>query len=144
MIRKAEIEDAANIAKCIDSALDQFQTMPLSQSIFSVDALKRLILDDQIQYFVLDDAGSTRGVISYKKTAHIHHFFILKSEQNKGIGRKLFDHLINELKESSQKRVSVNASLNSIPVYEYFGFIAQGEIEYFKDMGYIKMLKKLV
>ena len=72
--------------------------------------------------------GEILGVISIRDTSHISLMFVAKQHQRKGVARKLFQVVTDEVKKHSGiKQITVNSSPYAVPVYERLGFVKTGE-----------------
>ncbi|MPM60751.1 hypothetical protein SDC9_107604 [bioreactor metagenome] len=70
------------------------------------------------------------GIIALDRNRnHISLFFVTKSFQHQGIGRKLFAFMLSQEQLS---RVTVNAALNACRIYQQLGFTAT-DAEQLKD-----------
>ena len=66
-----------------------------------------------------------KGVIATdKRKRHINLFFVDKSSQAKGIGKKLMSIIIDDNENSF---ITVNSSRYAVPIYEKIGFIKTEE-----------------
>ena len=66
-----------------------------------------------------------KGVIATdKRKRHINLFFVDKSSQAKGIGKKLMSVIIDDNENSF---ITVNSSRYAVPIYEKIGFIKTEE-----------------
>ena len=66
-----------------------------------------------------------KGVIATdKRKRHINLFFVDKSSQAKGIGKKLISVIIDDNENSF---ITVNSSRYAVPIYEKIGFIKTEE-----------------
>ena len=57
------------------------------------------------------------------KIAYILNIYTLHEWRKKGIGKAIFDHILQEAKNRGYKRMILHASEDGRPVYEKFGFI---------------------
>jgi len=67
------------------------------------------------------------GVISTENTSHISLMFVAKQHHRKGIARKLFDIVREDLVKQSTTQITVNSSPYAVKVYESLGFVKTGE-----------------
>lgn len=142
-IRQAEIADAENIASCIALALNHFDEMPKSKSLFSKEALVSHINHQEIKYFVAELKQSLVGVIAYKQPAHIFHFFVHPNLQFQGVGTHLFNYVLDQLTQMDIQQITVNAHIGAVHFYKKLGFTSQSEVDIFEDMKFIRMKKMI-
>jgi GNAT superfamily N-acetyltransferase len=73
-------------------------------------------------------AGRLVGLIHIIDLSHIAWFFVDTALQGKGIGRNLFNAVLEQLQEQRPdlENLTVNSSPNSIGVYERLGFKPSG------------------
>ncbi|MFH1648311.1 MAG: GNAT family N-acetyltransferase [Patescibacteria group bacterium] len=64
------------------------------------------------------------------ETGVIYQMNILPEYQNKGYGKKLYQHIENILKKEGFKKIELNSSLNAINFYKKMGFKEIENIEY--------------
>jgi len=57
------------------------------------------------------------------KIAYILNIYTLHEWRKKGIGKAIFDHILQEAKNRGYKRMILHASEDGRPIYEKFGFI---------------------
>ncbi|MCF0118043.1 MAG: GNAT family N-acetyltransferase [Bacilli bacterium] len=77
------------------------------------------------------------GVIATKdKGSHIALFFVGDEFQNKGIGRQLFNKVIEC---TSATKITVNASPYAHDIYKHFGFVDTGEERVVGGIHFIPM-----
>lgn len=62
------------------------------------------------------------GILSISSNNTISCAFVDKNYHRKGIGTKLFEHLILELKDRNVNKITLNASPYAVPFYHYIGF----------------------
>jgi GNAT superfamily N-acetyltransferase len=61
------------------------------------------------------------------KIAYILNIYTLPNQRGKGIGKQIFDHILQEAIGRGYKRISLHASEDGLPVYEKFGFRLTGD-----------------
>ena len=101
----------------------------------------REILDDseyinERDFYGAFDGEKMVGVLGRGKTAHINFFFVKKEYHRKGIGRKLFEAMLNDCDE---KRITVNASPYAVNIYKHFGFVPTDSEKETKGIKYTPM-----
>lgn len=101
----------------------------------------REILDDseyinERDFYGAFDSEKMVGVLGRGKTAHINFFFVKKEYHRKGIGRKLFEAMLNDCDE---KRITVNSSPYAVNIYKHFGFVPTDSEKETKGIKYTPM-----
>jgi len=73
-----------------------------------------------------ENPGELLGVIEIRNNAHLSMFFVSPEHQRQGVGRQLLAAAITKILQSDRnlKRLTVNASPNSIQAYRALGFSA--------------------
>jgi GNAT superfamily N-acetyltransferase len=61
------------------------------------------------------------------KIAYILNIYTLPQWRGKGVGKQVFDHILQEAIRRGYKRISLHASDDGRPVYEKFGFRATND-----------------
>lgn len=79
------------------------------------------------------------GCISISKHNTISCLFVKEEFHRKGIGRLLFERIIEEVKESNQKEIKLNASPYGVPFYHAIGFENTGEESDYEGIIYTPM-----
>lgn len=103
--------------------------------IVSRDALRdRMKADNTI--LVAERHGRIEGVVELKEGRHISMLFVEPEHQGKGVGRQL---LASVLGYARADKVTVRASLPSVPVYEKCGFASIGDISESAGLVYQSM-----
>ncbi|WP_336391137.1 GNAT family N-acetyltransferase [Gallaecimonas xiamenensis] len=74
---------------------------------------------------VAEHQGQVAGLIELKEGRHLAMLFIAPQWQQKGLGRQL---LAAVLPHARGDEVTVRASLSSVPAYQKYGFVCQGEV----------------
>jgi len=77
----------------------------------------------EIMYFIAEDVMSHRilGVIGLENN-RLRTFFVHPKYQRKGIGRKLFERFMEEVKKREIKEIVLEGSPLGEPIYKHFGF----------------------
>jgi predicted N-acetyltransferase YhbS len=141
-IRKIEERDLeavsaicmASFSKSVAGTLTEDGVSTFSKIAASDAFLHRMKEDNLILVAELD--GNIAGVIELKEGRHIAMFFVEPEHQNKGIGRKLISSALSYAKAS---KITVNASLSSIPAYRKYGFECKGDIGELSGLVYQPM-----
>ena len=69
------------------------------------------------------------GVVVVRPPSHLYHLFVASDFQKRGIGGQLFAAADAATIANSQSRIlTVNSSLNAVPVYERLGFTVDGPV----------------
>lgn len=84
---------------------------------------ERMSQDTNTLVAVIED--TVVGVAGLREGHHVSMLFVNPSHQKQGIGTHLLDALLLLARSS---KVTVSASLPSIPMYEKYGFVQQGEV----------------
>ncbi|MGN1399524.1 MAG: GNAT family N-acetyltransferase [Erysipelotrichaceae bacterium] len=83
------------------------------------------------------DNNKLIGIIATRNNgSHIALFFVDGAYHNRGIGRNLWDKV---LEESSVDKITVNSSLYAVEVYKKLGFKATDEVKCDGGIRYIPM-----
>ena len=109
----------------------------------SFDAIK-LPKDEEGLHFGLFEDNKLISVISLfmkKDNAQFRKFATEISEQNKGYGSILLNHIIEESIKNNVKNLWCNARLTALGFYEKFGFRAVSETWIDNEIKYVKMEK---
>lgn len=132
-IRRARVEDAANISALIHSLasffLEDAERAESAEDFFStisVQAIRNNLSSEDFRHHVAEEDGQLLGIIAMLKDSHLYQLFVAEDQHGRGIGRRLWSAARAEAPEDIT-RFTVNASLYAVPVYESFGFRVQGE-----------------
>ena len=95
--------------------------------------------DDAMHYLLYENKSpvATARWRETKKGIKLERFATLKSSRNKGLGAKLLDRVLDDVR-NQDKLVYLNSQLKAIPLYQRRGFIQVGslfieaEIEHFE------------
>ncbi|OTG76076.1 GNAT family N-acetyltransferase [Acinetobacter sp. ANC 4169] len=141
MIRIAELSDSVDIQQLIQPYISDFAIHAEGEQKFSQFALEQLLQQTEVHYFVYERASKIMGVIAYREPAYLVHFFVDQADQGQGIGRLLWNYLLQSLEDGNPQQVSVNSSCNAVAVYEKFGFQCISDVCEFGGLRFIKMLR---
>lgn len=61
------------------------------------------------------------------KVAYILNIFTLPEWRGQGLGKQIFDHILQEAKDRGYKRISLHATEDGRAIYEKFGFRLTGD-----------------
>lgn len=77
------------------------------------------------RYHVAESAGELIGVVGVRDNSHLYHLFVARRLQGRGIGRRLWEHAVQDcLDRGNPGTFTVNSSLNAVGAYERLGFVA--------------------
>ncbi|MCG2609185.1 GNAT family N-acetyltransferase [Acinetobacter sp. SM34] len=141
MIRIAELSDSVDIQQLIQPYISDFAIHAEGEQKFSQSALERLLQQTKVHYFVYERASKIISVIAYREPTHLVHFFVDQAYQGQGIGRLLWNYLLQSLEDGNPQQVSVNSSCNAVAVYKKFGFECISDVCEFGGLRFIKMLR---
>jgi predicted GNAT family N-acyltransferase len=108
------------------------------------DSIK-LPKDEEGLHFGLLEEEKLISVISLfveKDNAQFRKFATEISEQNKGYGSILLNHIIEESNKNNVKNLWCNARMTALGFYEKFGFKAVSETWMDHEIEYVKMERK--
>ena len=96
-----------------------------------------------LAYFNKIPAGTARWRFT-EKGIKLERFAVIKEYRNKGIGSKLMQFILNEIKKypgTNGKEIYLHAQLNAMSLYSKFGFNKTGNM--FEEAGikHFKMIK---
>ena len=80
------------------------------------------------------------GLIATKDKSHIALFFVDGKYHKQGIGRKLFEKV---LEENDKEYLTVNSSPYAKEIYEHLGFECDGDIECVNGLKFYPMTMKI-
>lgn len=79
--------------------------------------------------------GKMAGMIALAAGHHIALFFVDETFRGRGVGRKLFNRMLEE----GHKTLTVNSSPGAVKIYERLGFAAHGPARTVEGMVFIPM-----
>lgn len=146
-IRDATIDDAAAISGLIRPLAEKF----IAQEYSAVGARNLLAsmtpeeiaarIADGFRYSVAEMDGVIAGAIAIRNNSHLYHLFVAESAQGRGVARALWEAAREEtLRRGNPGRITVNSSRFAIPVYERFGFVADGPVQTLNEVVYYPMV----
>ncbi|WP_010114380.1 GNAT family N-acetyltransferase [Acinetobacter sp. P8-3-8] len=148
-IRTATSSDIDQITALIAPFIDEFAVDQNGRQLFTTHMIQRFIENSEVDYFVYENNHKIIGVIAYKQPAHLIHFFVNQSFQGKGIGRAMWEFVLNQLiqkhgsehpsLENQSLECTVNSSCNAQVVYEKFGFKAISDVIINRGLRYVPM-----
>ena len=138
-IKKIDVFQISNAINLIWKTFLQFEAP--EYSVEGVQSFKNFIEDKEIiqtlEFWGAYEYNELKGVIATNEnTKHICCFFVKAQYHKQGIGRKLWECL---LENSSSEIITVNSSPYAVPVYRKLGFV-DTDIEQLSDgMKYTPM-----
>ncbi|MBQ14604.1 MAG: N-acetyltransferase family protein [Gammaproteobacteria bacterium] len=145
MIRKAVQQDAEQIRKIYNWYVDNTVITFEDEAISALNMQKRMALaDDDHPWFVIEEQGVLVG-FTYAapwKSRAAYEFscettvYIAKNCSGKGLGRKLYQRLIDELRESPIHLLVAGIALPndaSVALHEKLGF---RKVAHFNEVGF--------
>ncbi|MCW8999057.1 MAG: GNAT family N-acetyltransferase, partial [Kangiellaceae bacterium] len=84
--------------------------------------------EKEYKYLIARDTQTENqiiGVLGMKNPTHIFHFFVRESYHGQGIGRLLWQHLLDL---SDEREFTVNASRYAQNIYKKLGFSSNGKL----------------
>jgi diamine N-acetyltransferase len=141
-IRNATAEDIPLIRELTYKVWPQTYAAVLSQEqidymlemMYSPASLEKQ-MNDGAQFIFVYDSTEPVGFASYQETEpsiyKLHKIYVLPSQQGKGTGRFVIDHIIAEIKNKNAKalQLQVNRNNKAKSFYERLGFVAIKEIK---------------
>lgn len=134
-IQRATIADAPRISALIRELSTPFLVSPSGEgaepflAAISESAIQGYVAASNFEYLVAEDQGQLVGVVALRDNSHLYHLFVAVPLQGRGLGGKLWDMVkAKALLLGNPGKFTVNSSLNAVPVYERFGFIASGPV----------------
>ena len=123
------------------SILSQQQIDYMLEMMYSIPSLKKQ-MEDGSQFIIVYDGREPAGFAAYQEiqptTYKLHKIYILASQQGKGTGRFVLDHIIQEIKQHGAKslELQVNRNNKAKSFYEKLGFTLAKEIKLDIGNGY--------
>ena len=105
-------------------------------------AVRMLVYDRPEGHLLLSAKRGTVpvGMIDIRDNYHICLFFVDTHEQNKGIGRALFEETKRRIGGTAPPPFEVNASLYAVPIYERLGFVKTGGVQLKNGIRFVAMV----
>lgn len=150
-IREAREEDAPAIAALVASLAGRFladpddpgAAAPFFESI-SPGAVAERIRGAAFRHHVAEVGGALAGVVVVRDASHLYHLFVAAPLHGRGIARRLWGVAREAaLAAGGSGRFTVNSSLPAVPVYERFGFVADGEAVVKDGLAYLPMATRV-
>ena len=132
-VERAAFADAPRISALIRALSKPFLVTPSGEgaepffAAISESAIKGYVSASNFDYFVAEEQGQLAGVVALRDNSHLFHLFVAEPFQGRGLGAKLWQMVKTQaLQSGNPGKFTVNSSLNALPVYEKFGFVASG------------------
>ena len=120
-IKKINLEKMDKALELTWKTFLEYEAPDYSQE--GIDEFKKTIDDEQWlsarEFYGAYEADELLGLIATKDKSHIELFFVDGKHHRKGIGRKLFEKV---LEENDKNYFTVNSSPYAKEVYEHLGF----------------------
>lgn len=136
-IRPATIADAEAISALIIELSDPFYTSPTRDGAepflasVSTEAQRNYMAAGNFSYHVAESDGRLVAVVALRDNSHLFHLFVAKPLQGSGLARRLWNIVkTNAMAAGNPGQFTVNSSPNAVPIYEKFGFVRRGEVQY--------------
>ena len=114
--------------------LEEDQIKYMLEWMYDVNTLQEQMLTGTM-YFTVEEFGRPKGFIgvepNYPNSGYlrIHKFYVLPEEQGKGLGRVLFNQVVDTAfdVECQKLHLNVNRFNKAVDFYKYLGFNITGE-----------------
>lgn len=83
------------------------------------------------------------GLIGYRDNSHINLLFVLEEYQHNGIAKTLYNLVIEECKNKTTKKITVNSSPYAHNVYLKLGFIDDNQMQEVNGIKFYPMHKEI-
>jgi len=134
-VERATIANAPRISALIRELSRPFLLSPTGEgaepffAAISESAVEGYVSASNFEYFVAESQSLLAGVVALRDNSHLFHLFVAESFQGQGLGSELW-HMVKAraIQAGNPGKFTVNSSLNALPVYEKFGFVASGPV----------------
>lgn len=98
------------------------------EMMYSSDSLIQQMTIEGCQFIIIYEDGNPVGFASYAETEphnwKLHKIYVLPDQQGKGVGKKLIDHIIEQIKKKDGRslKLQVNRNNKAKDFYERLGF----------------------
>lgn len=147
-IKFIDIIEAANmVCKVFDESADsEYSSSGISRFYEKITA--HAIRERFLNGSMINVAKAGSGIIGYieiSNSSHIYLLFVKKDFQNSGIGRRLIDFSLKQLKENNPElhTVTVNSTESSVKLYLNLGFTKMADSQFKNDIVTVPMSKLL-
>ena len=97
-------------------------------------------LDGNYVYHVVEHGDDLAGVVAIRDHSHLYHLFVAERFHRQGLGARLWSHARQVAMDAGNEGLfTVNASVYAVPVYERFGFVAQGPVIHKDGLAFVSM-----
>ncbi|WP_164969169.1 GNAT family N-acetyltransferase [Candidatus Marinarcus aquaticus] len=138
-IRRAKYEDAEELSSLVTGLLPYIfkQTPSWFEEEISQESFEKRLKDKSYEHYIYTVDKKTVGFLVIKEKSHLFHLFVDEMFHKKGIAKKLFECVKNNMDVTHMR---VNASLYSVPVYKALGFKERGKEENYQGLEYQPMV----
>jgi GNAT superfamily N-acetyltransferase len=146
-IRPANPADASAMAELIRGASERSFLREFAESgrlRFLSDHTSEMMIarleSGEFHYYLAEVNGRLVGVVGLRRKSHLFSLYVEDNMQRKGLGRLLWNHARARAEETGKvDEFTVNSSKNAVPIYERFGFVAEGPIVDSHGVRYVPM-----
>lgn len=142
-IRPARLEDAPAISALIRELLP-YMTVAADGSgaeafvrTLQASAIAVCLGDSRYRYQLGWLDGQLAGVVAVRDGSHLFHLFVARALHGRGLGRQLWQAA--RVEAPAGTGFTVNSSVFALPMYQRFGFEAQGAVIERDGIAYIPM-----
>lgn len=140
IIRKMNCEEIRSVLPLIWDVFCEFEAPNYPEK--AKQLFRNAIYDEsylsQLEAYGAYDDGSLIGIIATRNDGrHVALFFVDGEHHNQGIGRKLWEHMLDR---NPNGRITVHSSLFAVPVYEKLGFVRTDDIRTEDGISFIPMV----
>lgn len=132
-IRAATASDAENISSLIRDLAHYFTIDPSGKggerflSSIRVEAITAAISNPSFRYQLASIDEKLVGVAAVRENRHLYHLFVARDFHRRGVGRALWQKAkADAITAGNSEGFTVNSTPFAVPVYERFGFCAEG------------------
>ncbi len=111
------------------------------EMMYSESSLQKQ-MSDGCQFIIINDDAAPLGFASYQEVEpslfKLHKIYVLRSQQGKGAGRFLINHIISNLQQrgNTSLQLQVNRNNSAIIFYKKLGFTVLKEADFDIGNGY--------
>ena len=134
-VERAAIADAARVSALVRELSRPFLMSPSGEGAasflasISETAIRGYVSSGNFEYWIAEQERLLAGVVALRDNSHLFHLFVAKPFQRQGLGGQLWQMVkANAFQSGNPGRFTVNSSLGALPVYEKFGFTANGPV----------------
>jgi ribosomal protein S18 acetylase RimI-like enzyme len=149
-IRSASMDDIPLIRELTFSIWPQTYAAIISQQqidymlkmMYSESALKKQMTTDECKFIIVYDETEPVGFAAYQEikptTWKLHKIYILTTQQGKGTGKFVIDHIFKEIEQQGAiaLQLQVNRHNKARSFYEKLGFVVIEEADFDIGNGY--------